>query len=548
MAGPPNPPQDVECPTETSPLLHPPSGRPFSPPSRSRLWTRARQVVVLSCLFIFLLEFHAGLQIPSTIALLEQRLCYDDVVGAGGISASLAGTTPWPPSPDDPACKSPDVQARLASLRGMQATLDVIPGLLTTVPYGMVADRWGRKPVFVLGMVGYTLSIAWQMFVLYLGPVVPTGLILCSFLFTFIGGSASTLSAMMFTSISDVVPAGDRANVYFMVTALYIVSEVFSSPLAGVILLRGSAWGLLLTSFVVLLLACLVVAVFPETLENPKRVLSARNSPAHDEDAPLLVSGEVEIPTSGIRASSATTSDSKLERGSRLQALIHDIRAAWAFVVQNKRLVALMLSLVFVVLGKFVQEMLLQYTTRRYGWTWSRASFVLTIRSISNLAVLTLIMPLLSRTLLVNLHLHPAVKDLWIARFSGLVGVTGFLLIAFASQPAILCAGLVVFSLSGGMSSVLRSLINGLARSREQLGALNAALGVMEIASYLVAAPVLSQSLSAGVRLGGVWLGLPFMCAAGIMGISTGIVWGLGVESGGGERRDGEDGDEGMVR
>jgi len=47
------------------------------------------------------------------------------------------------------------------------------------------------------------------------------------------------------------------------------------------------------------------------------------------------------------------------------------------FVLGNRRLVVLMLPLIFVTLGRFVQELLLQYSTKRYHWSWSTVSVVL---------------------------------------------------------------------------------------------------------------------------------------------------------------------------
>lgn len=71
---------------ENTPLLGCPEATIPPPPTA----TTIRKVLVLSCLLIFLLEFGAGLQIPSALALLEQRLCYEVQPGL-----------PWPPLPDD---------------------------------------------------------------------------------------------------------------------------------------------------------------------------------------------------------------------------------------------------------------------------------------------------------------------------------------------------------------------------------------------------------------------------------------------------------------
>lgn len=124
-----------------------------------------------------------------------------------------------------------------------------------------------------------------------------------------------------------------------------------SSPLAGLILLH-SPWGLLLFSFGVLLLTGVVVLVFPETLEKTNA-----------------------MSTHAVDAEPETANSSRVHTNE--QPFVQKAAAVWVHVVKNKRLLALLLSLVFVVLGRFVQEMLLQYTTERYDWSWSQASHTL---------------------------------------------------------------------------------------------------------------------------------------------------------------------------
>lgn len=82
------------------------------------------------------------------------------------------------------------------------------------------------------------------------------------------------------------------------------------------------------------------------------------------------------------------------------------------------------------------------------------------------------------------------------------------------------------------MSSVLRSLLNSLIEPRH-LGRLNAVVGIMEMASLLIAGPTLSQSLRVGLEMRGGWVGLPFLCAAAIMAVSTVVVWVVRVDQAG---------------
>ncbi|KAM3506930.1 hypothetical protein MY11210_007361 [Beauveria gryllotalpidicola] len=51
----------------------------------------------------------------------------------------------------DERCKHEAVQADLAWIIGMENTISVVPGLLMSIPYGVIADKYG--PNIVLGLV-----------------------------------------------------------------------------------------------------------------------------------------------------------------------------------------------------------------------------------------------------------------------------------------------------------------------------------------------------------------------------------------------------------
>lgn len=67
----------------------------------------------------------------------------------------------WHPGIPEPSkdvrCKDRDVQSELSTLRGWELTFGLIPGLLTAIPYGIIADRYGRKVVLSLSLFGITL-------------------------------------------------------------------------------------------------------------------------------------------------------------------------------------------------------------------------------------------------------------------------------------------------------------------------------------------------------------------------------------------------------
>lgn len=73
------------------------------------------------------------------------------------------------PIPED-HCKIPIVQSQLAMLKGWDLTFSCIPGIIAAVPYGVMADKYGRKLVLMLALLGVLLSLFWVMVIGMLPP------------------------------------------------------------------------------------------------------------------------------------------------------------------------------------------------------------------------------------------------------------------------------------------------------------------------------------------------------------------------------------------
>ena len=214
------------------------------------------------------------------------------------------------------------------------------------------------------------------------------------------------------------------------------------------------------------------------------------------------------------------------------------------FIWGNKRVVLLIFPLVFMILGKFVQELLLQYATKRYKWTWSRAAYLVTIKSASVLILMIAILPAVSLFCLKVLKMSPMSKDLWLSRWSGVLLIIGALFIAFAASPFLMAigefichgsilpvacsncsmTGLIFMSAGSGYASLLRSLLNSLVEPHH-VATVNTLIGFIDTVGLMVISPVLSQALRTGVNLGGAWIGLPFMVASLLFIVSTGVVF-----------------------
>lgn len=62
-------------------------------------------------------------------------------------------------------CRVDFVQNELETLIKWQQLLDTAPGIVFGVFYGMAADRFGRRPVLGLALVGITLAAVWTQVV-----------------------------------------------------------------------------------------------------------------------------------------------------------------------------------------------------------------------------------------------------------------------------------------------------------------------------------------------------------------------------------------------
>jgi hypothetical protein len=80
--------------------------------------------------------------------------------------------------------------------------------------------------------------------------------------------------------------------------------------------------------------------------------------------------------------------------------------------------------------------------------------------------------------------------------------------------------GIVVYCFGSGYNVIVRGLLASGVESTH-LGAVFNAAGVLESIGALVAGPLLAISFRVGLRLEGIWIGLPFMAAAGLFSVAT---------------------------
>ncbi|KAK3396002.1 major facilitator superfamily domain-containing protein [Sordaria brevicollis] len=514
---------------------------------------RLKPKIIPLCLgAMFLLELSVALSMPPNNAVEESIICrnlHPDVV-----SGPTNSTIKTLRLSENPICKDEDVQSYLAMLQGWQATSDCIPSILMTVPFGMLSDKWGRRPVLTLAMLGTMLQMFGLTTILFLPHIFPIWTVWLTSSFLLIGGGGGIITAMLYTFISDIVPIAERATLFFQMHATYLTARMISGPIAGSLMVI-SPWIPLLLSLGLITLATVLTLVFPETRHlkvsqapSSSTTSKTKRSDNDDEeiDKPMISPSSAYPPPQPRPQQPAATI------GQRLTSTFHSL-TNFLSTANNRKICLLTLALALVVIGKYVQALLLQYATKRFGYSWSEASYLLTIPHFTSLITLLVILPFVSSWLLgtspfpflasspsttsvippppttttTRIRMLPLKKDLLLSRASSLLLTTGCLLLALSSTPLLFTSGMVLFALGSGLGSTLRSLLNALV-DEQHMGLVNSVVGWLEMVGIMVAGPVLAEGLSEGLKRGGSsswWMGLPFWMAGGLLAVASGLVW-----------------------
>lgn len=169
--------------------------------------------------------------------------------------------------------------------------------------------------------------------------------------FGFSLGTLSTLkinhnksSVYIHTSLLTKYP---RASVLFRFQTVFLLGELVSNPLGGYLLSKGP-WVPLLTGNVVMIVALALLHLVPETIDVRRW---------HD-----------------ARAGRRPEENLRLEKDGILAMVREQMQRIRDFLVTNKRAAILIVPFCFMQLGKYIQELLAQYATKRFGWSWSKVS------------------------------------------------------------------------------------------------------------------------------------------------------------------------------
>ncbi|KAK0625822.1 major facilitator superfamily domain-containing protein [Immersiella caudata] len=480
--------------SETSPLLgqhRPTEARDDHGGADSDNTARRPNIVILLIAFIIFTQSTSGAlaAVPLT-RLMEDAICRR-------YYSNRSDKIPI----DEGRCKVDDVQSDLAYLNGFISALEAVVGLLVALPYGVLADKVGRKTVMVLGSVGSFLSLLWVLLVLRLEPYIPVHALLVSPAFLVIGGGNGAIIAAFYATISDIVSEVDRASAFFFLSFAALMGPFVGPVLSSFLMQRASPWVPLLLTAAIALLGLGIIAFIPETLAPPK----ADDDEQDSEEPPVNTNGSISSTISNHIRSSL----SRLAKSASMLKTWSLILILSTFMIQDIELVA-------------TSQFFVQYVSKRFDWSLAEAGYLLSIRGTINIILLLVILPGLSRLLVSSttpLQLSPARRDLVLAQVSAIFLAVGAFLLAGPSVSLVI-AGLALNTLGSGLSSLCRSLATTYVDAQHTTS-LYSLISIADVIGSLYAGPSLAWLFHTGMRLGGLWLGLPYVGLASLLALAA---------------------------
>ncbi|KAI1638985.1 major facilitator superfamily domain-containing protein [Biscogniauxia mediterranea] len=450
---------------------------------------RGSAVVNVLCLIILVATSATGfIAIPFT-RLAEDVLCrrYYGVEqqqqqwGGGGPGADAAS------SPiDEGLCKENSIQGRLAFIMAINSALEAVASLLAAFPWGLAADRIGRRPVSAIALGSMVVALLWAMVVVSLPSVLPIELVWLGAASPFVGGGNAVLAGVVLSMIADATREEERAVAFMRLHAASLCGNLMSPALSSLLMSRaGGPWPSLWVAVALLSAAALSFFVFlPETLTAPT--------------------------TSTKRAAPSAT---------------RCMRESLSMLLRRPRsLVLLLASALGAAPALFATlQFMAQFASRRYGLRLAQTGYVQSGYGAAQIVQALVVLPLVSRWWRRRQRSPSSSSsnkndnndnsehrcDLSLALWSYAVLVLGVVVLGASPRLGGFVFGLALTALGSGFGSLSKSLMS-LYVDAAQRSRLFSLVGVVEVLGGVYAHPMLAGLFALGMELGGGWIGLPY--------------------------------------
>ncbi|KAJ5614803.1 hypothetical protein N7528_008457 [Penicillium herquei] len=490
--------QSSEMATESQPLL---------PENVSEMDTKKKtrgklMILVVGAIFILGADCGFYLSAAPQTAIFEKIICRNYLEFLDNTNTTLPASDVADP------CKSEVVQGELALITGYKDGFSMVPPILLSLPYGVLADHWGRKPVVYLGMLGIVLDELWARLICLWSDVLPLRMVWLSALWKIIGGGDQVVTSVVCTMIADVVSEDERSTALFTLMSWVYVADIVATPTSAY-LMTFDPWIPWTLGFFIIILGCIPFIFLPETLGDAK----AKKANRHGTD----------------NTTQFTEPTGKMSTMQLILYRLREFKASAQFIWKDINIIWMIIAAFVSVMCRQSSNMLLQYASKRFGWSIAKASLLVTIRGSVGLTTCLLLMPGLNWLSGKYLNLHGKYRDHWLSKITGIFSVVGFLIVGLAPTTGLLIFGLVVVAMGAAFGVNTRSLATALVVP-DHVGTLYSTFAISQSMGVCVAGPLFAYLFKWGMHLGNAWLGLPFLQAGLFFVLATVAVWRIRVD------------------
>ncbi|GAQ11838.1 hypothetical protein ALT_9159 [Aspergillus lentulus] len=469
-----------------------------TPPEKSRRW------LVITLVAIMLTFEIGGQMIPGPMVRIIETIVCD-----GYWRAHNPSRLPASGHVAEQLCKIEEVQAEVTTIKGYSDFLEGLLCVLCAIPYGLFADRYGRRRAIRLTIPGFLVNAIITNSVLWFSNIFPLRAVWLAALSWTIGGGPTIAMALLWTMLADHTTDLNRAILFFRVG---VVSEI-ATFLAGVI----SAQLMALNPWIPMMIGCGFVTIglscaffLPETLNHSVK----RKSPMHGDEPVSCIGGLIVDEESTFNPKVLPKpSRHHLIMGKIRRFLHHDI------FIFDHRIMLLLLAFAVSELARGSSGSLAQYISTRFSWTLARANLLKSFHTAATIPVFLFLLPYLSRDVLHYLSLCR--RDLYLARMSIICLAVGSLGVGLAPHIVFLVPSLCLHAAGGGFPLVARSLATALVE-RDKTARLYSTIEILQSVGSVLGSLCFTNLFILGVKLSGAWLGLVWIMS-GLLFTSVGI-------------------------